>query len=116
MSIHINAEASDFSEVVLLPGDPLRAKHIAENYLTGAREDAFRNAMRLYGRLSALGNDIAATGADFPPTVPQQEVHQVLTDRLSETRRRFDVLMNEEVDTLNDMLRDRRLPVIISQQ
>ena len=62
----------------------------------------------------ALANDLGATGADFPPTVPQQEVHQVLTDRLGETRRRFEVLMNQEVETLNSLLRERKLPVIIS--
>jgi photosystem II stability/assembly factor-like uncharacterized protein len=84
--------------------------------LTGAREDAFRSAMRLYGRFSALANDLGATGADFPPTVPQQEVHEVLTNRLSETRRRFEVLMNQEVETLNSLLRERKLPVIISEQ
>lgn len=27
---HINAEMGDFADVVLMPGDPLRAKHIAE--------------------------------------------------------------------------------------
>ncbi|MCQ1058608.1 purine-nucleoside phosphorylase [Photobacterium sp. DNB23_23_1] len=30
---HINAELGDFAETVLMPGDPLRAKFIAENYL-----------------------------------------------------------------------------------
>ena len=30
--IHINPEA-DISELVLMPGDPLRAKYIAENFL-----------------------------------------------------------------------------------
>lgn len=33
MSIHIGAEAGDIAPTVLLPGDPMRAKHIAENYL-----------------------------------------------------------------------------------
>ena len=31
---HINAERDEISNVVLMPGDPLRAKFIAENYLT----------------------------------------------------------------------------------
>ncbi|GFI55117.1 purine nucleoside phosphorylase DeoD-type [Clostridiales bacterium] len=31
---HINASPSDFAPVVLMPGDPLRAKYIAENFLT----------------------------------------------------------------------------------
>ena len=34
MSIHIEAKKEDIAEVVLMPGDPLRAKYIAENFLT----------------------------------------------------------------------------------
>ncbi|STE61664.1 purine nucleoside phosphorylase [Escherichia coli] len=30
---HINAEMGDFADVVLMPGDPLRAKYIAETSL-----------------------------------------------------------------------------------
>ena len=33
MSMHIDARPGDFAERVILPGDPLRAKYIAENYL-----------------------------------------------------------------------------------
>ena len=33
MSVHINAKPGDIAETVLLPGDPLRAKWIAETYL-----------------------------------------------------------------------------------
>ncbi len=31
---HISAKAGDFAPTVLMPGDPLRAKYIAEHYLT----------------------------------------------------------------------------------
>ena len=31
---HISAKAGDFAETVLMPGDPLRAKFIADNFLT----------------------------------------------------------------------------------
>lgn len=34
---HIKATPDDFAKTVLMPGDPLRAKFIAENYLDGAR-------------------------------------------------------------------------------
>ena len=34
---HINAEPGDFAETMIMPGDPLRAKFIAENYLNDAR-------------------------------------------------------------------------------
>ena len=30
---HIAANPGDFAETVLMPGDPLRSKHIAETYL-----------------------------------------------------------------------------------
>ena len=33
---HINAKKDDFAKTVLMPGDPLRAKYIAENFLTDA--------------------------------------------------------------------------------
>jgi len=33
MSVHINANQGDIAESILLPGDPLRAKYIAENFL-----------------------------------------------------------------------------------
>ncbi len=36
MSIHIEAKPGDIAETVLLPGDPLRAKHVAENLLEDA--------------------------------------------------------------------------------
>ena len=34
---HNSAAAGDFAKTVLMPGDPLRAKYIAENFLTDAR-------------------------------------------------------------------------------
>ncbi len=36
MSTHIGAQVGEIAEEILLPGDPLRAKYIAENYLTDA--------------------------------------------------------------------------------
>ncbi|REF26135.1 purine-nucleoside phosphorylase [Xenorhabdus cabanillasii] len=35
---HINAEMGDFADVVLMPGDPLRAKYIAETFLEDSRQ------------------------------------------------------------------------------
>ena len=34
MSIHIAAKKGEIAETILLPGDPLRAKHVAETFLT----------------------------------------------------------------------------------
>ena len=33
---HINAAPEDFAKTVLMPGDPLRAKFVAENFLENA--------------------------------------------------------------------------------
>ena len=33
MPIHVRANQGDYAEACLLPGDPLRAKHIAETFL-----------------------------------------------------------------------------------
>ncbi|RUR34237.1 purine-nucleoside phosphorylase [Vreelandella nanhaiensis] len=35
---HISAEQGDFADTVLMPGDPLRAKYIAETYLDDVRQ------------------------------------------------------------------------------
>lgn len=37
MTIHIGAEKEDIADVVIMPGDPLRAKYIAEKYLKDAK-------------------------------------------------------------------------------
>ena len=34
MTIHINSAEKDIAEIVLLPGDPLRAEWAAENFLS----------------------------------------------------------------------------------
>lgn len=36
MSVHIGAKVGDIAETILLPGDPMRAKFIAENFLENA--------------------------------------------------------------------------------
>ena len=41
---HNSAKAGDFAKTVLMPGDPLRAKYIAETYLENPRQvNAVRN-------------------------------------------------------------------------
>lgn len=37
MSIHIGAKKEEIAKIVLMPGDPLRAKYIAENFLEDAK-------------------------------------------------------------------------------
>src|SRR5213079_289097 len=38
MPIHLRANAGDYAEACLLPGDPLRAKYIAETYFSDAKQ------------------------------------------------------------------------------
>lgn len=45
--LHIMAEEGEISEIVLLPGDPLRAKFIAENYLEDAK--CYNKVRGMYG-------------------------------------------------------------------
>ncbi len=82
--------------------------------LTGAREDAFRAPMRLYGRLSALATDVGASSADFPPTAQQVEVHDVLTERLEAAMARAEAFCADELDRLNEMLSELGRPQIVS--
>lgn len=59
---HINANPGDFADVVLMPGDPLRAKHIAETFLTDYKEVTnVRNMLGYTGyykgrRISVMGH------------------------------------------------------------
>ena len=72
--------------------------------LTGAREDAFRSPMKLYGRLSALASDINASGIDFKPTNQQGEVYQVLNGRLQKVKSEIDKLIEEDINAFNQKL------------
>ena len=47
MSTHINAAKGDIAEVVLMPGDPLRAKYVAEHFLTNAT--CYNEVRGMYG-------------------------------------------------------------------
>ncbi|PID63822.1 MAG: purine-nucleoside phosphorylase [Gammaproteobacteria bacterium] len=59
---HINAERGDFADVVLMPGDPLRAKYIADTYLDEAKQVCdVRNMFGFTGtyqgrRISVMGH------------------------------------------------------------
>ena len=70
--------------------------HLFDVKLTGAREDAFRNPTKIYGRLSALGSDLTRYGADFKPTNQQVEVYEVLSNRLKKQQAAFDILMEDD--------------------
>jgi hypothetical protein len=87
---------------------------LVDIHLTGAREDSFRNPMRLYGRFSALASDVDWKGSDFVPTRQQREVHQVLTDRLEDAKQAIQTFFDGELNRLNDQLRALGRPAIVS--
>lgn len=64
---HINAQAGDFAEAILLPGDPLRAQHIAENHLEDARQvTSVRNMLGFTGSYRGLPVSVMGTGMGIP--------------------------------------------------
>jgi len=66
-SIHINASPGDFAASVLMPGDPLRAKYIAENFLENARQVAdVRNMLGFTGVYRDHPVSVMAHGMGIP--------------------------------------------------
>jgi purine-nucleoside phosphorylase len=64
---HISAAESDIAEAVLLPGDPLRAKFIAETFLDDAREvTSVRNMLGFTGTYKGVPVTAMGTGMGIP--------------------------------------------------
>ena len=62
-----NAAPDDFAETVLMPGDPLRAKYIAEKYLTDARQVSdVRNMLGFTGSYKGMRISVVAHGIGIP--------------------------------------------------
>lgn len=67
MSTHINAAEGDIAEAVLLPGDPLRAKFIAENFLENAKcYNEVRGCYGYTGLYKGQRVSVQATGMGQP--------------------------------------------------
>ena len=67
MSMHIRAKIGEIAPDVLLPGDPMRAKHIADTYLTGAV--CFNDIRGMYGYTGYYKDrkvSVMATGMGTP--------------------------------------------------
>jgi purine-nucleoside phosphorylase len=64
---HISAQPGDFAEAVLLPGDPLRAKYIAETFLDEARQvTGVRNMFGFTGTYKGMPVSTMGTGMGIP--------------------------------------------------
>jgi purine-nucleoside phosphorylase len=67
MPIHVRAEPGDYAEAVLLPGDPLRAKYIAETYFDDARQTNSERGMLGYtGTWEGKPISVQSTGMGCP--------------------------------------------------
>lgn len=67
MSIHIEARRGEIAKTVLFPGDPLRAKFIAETYLEDVRQyNAVRNMFGFTGRYKGVEISVQGSGMGMP--------------------------------------------------
>lgn len=67
MSTHIGAEPGDIAELVLMPGDPLRAKWIAETFLKEARcYSTVRNMFGFTGTFEGTRVSVQGSGMGMP--------------------------------------------------
>lgn len=64
---HNSAEKGDFAKTVLMPGDPLRAKYIAENFLSDAKlVNEVRGMLAYTGSYNGKPVSVMASGMGMP--------------------------------------------------
>lgn len=64
---HIEAKPGDIAETILLPGDPLRAKYIADNFLTDVKQfNSVRNMFGFTGYYNGKRVSVMGTGMGCP--------------------------------------------------
>lgn len=67
MAIHNEAKKGEIAKAVLMPGDPLRAKYIAENFLEGAKLiNQTRNMFGFTGTYKGKEITVMASGMGMP--------------------------------------------------
>lgn len=84
MSIHIGAQPGDIAETVLLPGDPRRAKFIADNVLEDA--SCYSEVRGMYGFTGTWGGrrvSVQGTGMGIPSI--SIYVHELITEYRAKT-------------------------------
>lgn len=67
MTPHNEAKKGDIKDTVLMPGDPLRAKYIAENFLTDVKQfNAVRNMFGFSGKYKGKELSVMGSGMGIP--------------------------------------------------
>lgn len=70
MSVHLGAKRGEIAETVLLPGDPLRAKWIAETFLKNAIcYNEVRGMLGYTGTYQGKKVSVQGTGMGVPSTL-----------------------------------------------
>ena len=84
MPIHIRAEPGDYAEACLLPGDPLRAKYIAETYLDDVEQkNSERGLLGYTGTYEGKRVSVQGTGMGCPgATIVFEELVQLGVKKL----------------------------------
>src|SRR4051812_42183681 len=79
MSIHIGAAPGDIAPRVLMPGDPLRAKWIAEQFLTDAKcYSTVRNMLGFTGTYQGVPVSVQGSGMGQPSAAIY--THELIND------------------------------------
>ena len=107
MSIHINAKKGDIAETILLPGDPLRAKYIAETFLEDVTQyNEVRNMFGYTGTYKGERISVQGTGMGVPS----------ISIYITELMQEYDVQKLIRVGTCGAIQKDVKLrDVIIAQ-
>jgi len=84
MPIHLRAEPGDYADACLLPGDPLRAKYIADTFLENVRQvNAERGLLGYTGTWNDRPVSVQGTGMGCPgATIVFEELIQLGVTRL----------------------------------
>ena len=84
MPIHLRAEPGDYAEACLLPGDPLRAKHIAETFLDDARQvNGERGMLGYTGEYRGTPVSVQSSGMGCPSAgIVVEELVQLGVERI----------------------------------
>src|SRR3954451_11499817 len=84
MPIHVRAEPGQYADAVLLPGDPLRAKYIAETYLENVEQRNWERGLLGYtGTYKGRPVSVQGTGMGCPgATIVFEELIQLGCKRL----------------------------------
>lgn len=107
MSIHINAQKGEIAETILLPGDPLRAKYIAETFLEDVTlYNEVRNMLGYTGTYKGERISVQGTGMGVPS----------ISIYVTELMQEYDVQKLIRVGTCGAIQKDVQLrDVIIAQ-